>query len=84
MLGNEPSTDGPPRVVCSKCSCTFLYGNSCLRCEQDTEYHQSLSADQSSHVSSVENEVMVKNIAMGLISQSVLNCIVLSLFSIYC
>ncbi|KAL9972986.1 hypothetical protein ACROYT_G019388 [Oculina patagonica] len=33
------------RVVCSVCSCTFLEGEECIRCEQDREYESSRIAD---------------------------------------
>lgn len=34
------------RVICEKCSCTYPYGEACLRCVQDAQYQQSLIADK--------------------------------------
>jgi hypothetical protein len=33
------------RVVCEKCSCTYQVGRTCIRCEQEKEYAESLASD---------------------------------------
>ena len=33
------------RVICDVCKCTYEEGDTCIRCEQNTEYEQSLIAD---------------------------------------
>ena len=32
--------------ICSTCSCSYPEGTECLRCQQNTEYEESLRADQ--------------------------------------
>lgn len=39
---NKSSTN---RIVCDVCSCTFVEGDSCIRCMQNAEYATSLAAD---------------------------------------
>ena len=34
------------RIVCSRCFCTNLPGEDCLRCKQDEEYNASLNVDE--------------------------------------
>ena len=36
------------RVICDVCKCTYEEGDTCIRCEQNTEYEQSLIADHMS------------------------------------
>ena len=36
------------RVICDVCKCTYEEGDTCIRCEQNTEYEQSLIADHRS------------------------------------
>ena len=38
-------SDAGKRVVCSVCSCTYLEGEECIRCEQNREYESSRIAD---------------------------------------
>ena len=41
----QAATDAGKRVVCSVCSCTYLEGEECIRCEQNREYEFSRIAD---------------------------------------
>ena len=40
-LPSNPGTVEGKRVLCSVCSCTYLEGEECIRCEQDREYETS-------------------------------------------
>ena len=44
--GLEPSSTTSDRDVCKVCGCSFKNGETCLRCEQNHEYQQSLLADR--------------------------------------
>ena len=41
----EQNKSNTNRIVCDVCSCTFVEGDSCIRCMQDAEYATSLVAD---------------------------------------
>ena len=42
---SQVASDAGKRVVCSICSCTYLEGEECIRCEQNREYEFSRIAD---------------------------------------
>ena len=42
---SQVASDAGKRVVCSVCSCTYLEGEECVRCEQNREYELSRIAD---------------------------------------
>lgn len=42
---SQVASDAGKRVVCSVCSCTYLEGEECIRCEQNREYEYSRIAD---------------------------------------
>lgn len=44
---HEVSKQTARRIICNVCHCTYLEGASCLRCEQDKEYNDSLLSDKS-------------------------------------
>ena len=45
---DSQSESGNNRVICDVCKCTYEEGDTCIRCEQNTEYEQSLIADHMS------------------------------------
>ena len=47
------------RVVCSVCSCTYVEGGECIRCQQDREYEASRIADGGSPIFTTENLVPI-------------------------
>ena len=45
---DSQSESASNRVICDVCKCTYEEGDTCIRCEQNTEYEQSLIADHMS------------------------------------
>ena len=45
LNASQVASDAGKRVVCSVCSCTYLEGEECVRCEQNREYEFSRIAD---------------------------------------